>query len=93
MNGDASITMLINRDLSPDEQKRFEPLDQAISTALMSAGITTRCGWAARNESGVRILELVVWTEDERAVMKISSTELLIMSDQSLLERPRKSLA
>ena len=93
MNGDAPTTMLINRDLSPEEQDRLEPLDRDISTALISAGITTRCGWAASNESDVRMLDLVVLTEDERAVMRMSSTELLIMSDQSLIERLRKCLA
>lgn len=92
MSGDASITMLINRGLLPHEEKRLGLLDRDIQNALWGAGITTRCGWTACDESGVRILTLVVWTEGERAVMEVSSTEILTISDQTLLERLRKCL-
>jgi hypothetical protein len=92
MNGDASLTMLINRGLLPHEEKRLGPLDRDISNALIDAGIKTRCGWRGRDEGGGRILALVDWTKDERTIMEIPSADILTISDQALLERLRKCL-
>lgn len=87
MNGNASITMLYNHNLSPDEEKRLVLLDHDISNALIGAGITTRCGFMPRDESGVRMLTLVVWDSSKRVLMDVPSTEFMKLSRQELIDR------
>jgi hypothetical protein len=93
MNGNASMTMLLNLNMSPDEEERLAPLDHDISNALIGAGITTRCGFTPRDEKGVRILTLVVWDRSKRVVMEIRSTEFMKISRRDLLNRLKERLS
>lgn len=93
MNSGASITMLFNRGLQPDEEIRLSSVERDIQTALLEGGITARCGWNASDDAGIRIVELVIWSEQQYTILKLSSTDVLQISDEALIGILKRRLA
>ena len=91
--GQTLINMLLNRGLTPNEERRLQVADTSIANTLIASGITARCGFAACGERGGRILKLVAWPEGVRVFMELSPAKLMQISDLTLLEGLEKCLA
>ena len=90
MSDDAKMTMLLYADLSPDEQAKLEPLDNAVSSVLLGAGVTDRAIWTSATESGQRVVRLCT---GKRTLLAVSSTELITIPENTLLSRLQTALS
>lgn len=86
---EVTISMMLNSGLSDAEQEKVERLDQAIASAMIDAGVTSRASWSGETVNGRRVIRLRI---GDRVVMQMREDEFSDVSDEQLLAQLKSRL-
>ncbi len=85
MNDQATVSMVMNRDLEPAEKEKVERLDGAIFSALKEAGYVVRVCQGRTVEDGSRRLEFCGDLIGQKIVAGVPMDEFLAATDKRVV--------
>ena len=86
MSDDAKINLLFYVNLTTDEELKLEAVDSNVaSLVIKTLGITTRPVWKSKDQTGTRMIQLMISDHKPPTVFEIPSSELISFSSSELM--------
>jgi len=93
MSDDAEVTMILFKNILPEEKHFLKQMEDTIIKVLLANSITIRPIWIGSTESGGRIVRLILQAQPEpKILLEFLGSELQTLSTDEVLSLLNKRI-